>query len=144
MERNTVFMTLTFYILLAALLIRLGTFLALRLYFSGLSTMSFKKTAALALHGHPPLAIAKQYNLLVGPERYSIRDCPEYDFAFRTLSLGDELSPLMDNQVRQHISSALCRAARIIVALLDVSLGAQINVMAMSVPALLSCVNVSA
>ncbi|KAK9826026.1 hypothetical protein WJX74_006561 [Apatococcus lobatus] len=99
MERQSVFMTVTFYVLLAALLLRLAAFLALQIYSSGLSVLSFRTTADLAEHGLPPLALAKQYKIFVGPERYSIKDCPEYDFAFRTLSLGDELDPLMSQQV---------------------------------------------
>lgn len=42
MEQQSVFMTVTFYILLAALLLRLAVFLALRLYLSGLSLLSFR------------------------------------------------------------------------------------------------------
>ena len=45
MERQSVFMTVTFYILLTALLLRLGVFLALRLYHSGLSMLSFRYIA---------------------------------------------------------------------------------------------------
>lgn len=52
----------------------------------------------MAEHGLPPLALAKQYKIFVGQERYSIKDCQEYDFAFRTLSLGDDLD-LMSQQV---------------------------------------------
>lgn len=57
----------------------------------------------MAEHGLPPLALAKQYKIFVGPERYSIKDCPEYDFAFRTLSLGDELDPMIMQQVSWEI-----------------------------------------
>ncbi len=59
-----------------------------------------RRTAALQEHGLPSLLLAKEYKIFVGPERYSIKDCPEYDFAFRTLSLGDDLDHGSHEEVR--------------------------------------------